>query len=130
VKEVASLATVLDRFDVAMHAIGDVLGRVKARDGNSYPHPAIVTVLEESAGDQMLEAFRTSVFNVRGVTWRGHGGQQEYDLAKKYEAIGREIGELAPRTREMFDRLAQGYRVDGAHEDEREQRIEDGIDMW
>lgn len=129
-KEVASLATVSDRFDIAMHAIGDVLGRVKAQDGQPYPNPAIVAVLEDSTGDQMLAAFSTSVFNGRGVTWRGHGGQQEYDLAEKYEAISRELGEAAPRTRDMFGRLAHGYRVDGAREDEREQRIEDGIDMW
>lgn len=129
-KNVTSLATGSDRFDIAMHAVGDVLGRASARDGQPYPHPAIVAVLEGSIGDRMLAAFSTSVFNGRGVTWRGHGGQQEYDLAENYEAISRELRDVAPRTSEVFGQLARGYRMDGAREDEREQRIEDGIDMW
>lgn len=78
----------------------------------------------------MLRGFRTSVFNERGVTWRGHGGQQEYELAAKYEAISRDLRDSAPRTSEMFGDLARGYRIDGAREDERERRIEDGIDIW
>lgn len=130
VADVGSLATASDRFDVAMHAIGDVLGRVKAGDGHPYPPPAIVAALEASTGDGMLTGFRTSVFNGRGVTARGRGGQQEYDLAEKYEAISCELRDVAPRTSEMFGHLARGYRIDGAREDEREQRIEDGIDLW
>lgn len=128
--DVGSLAAASDRFEIAMHAIGDVLGRVKVREGQPYPHPAIVAALEGSVGDEMLRGFRTSVFNGRGVTWRGHGGQQEYDLAEKFDAISRNWRHSAPRTSEMFEDLARGYRIDGAREDEREQRIEDGIDLW
>ena len=130
ITDVGSLATASDRFESAMHALGAVLGRYRTRDGEPYPHPAIAAALEESVGDGMLIGFSTSVFSGRGVTWRGHGGQQEYDLAEKYEAISRELRDAAPRTGEMFGQLARGYRVDGAREDERERRIEDGIDLW
>jgi hypothetical protein len=130
VEDVGSLATASDRYEVAMVSLGSVLGRVRAGQGQPYPHGAIVAALEESTGDEMLRGFRTSVFNARGVTTRGHGGQQEYHLAQKYEAMSRELRESAPRTSEMFGDLARGYRIDGAREDEREQRIEDGIDFW
>ncbi|GGM22141.1 hypothetical protein ACFQBY_02515 [Promicromonospora citrea] len=130
IADVGSLATASDRFETAMHAVGAVLGRYRTGEGEPYPHPAIATALEESVGEEMLIGFSTSVFNGRGVTWRGHGGQQEYDLAEKYEAISRELRDVAPRTSETFGQLARGYRRDGAREDERERRIEDGVDPW
>jgi hypothetical protein len=128
VARVRELAAASDRVDIAMHAIGDILGRVKAQGGQPYPHPAIVAVLEASTGDDMLGGFRTSVFNSRGIVSRDHGGQQERDLAEKYEVIAQRLQDSAPRTSEMFGQLARGYQIDGAREDEREQRIEDGID--
>jgi len=118
-----------DRLDITMRSVGSALGRYKVEDGQQYPLLAFVGVLEASEeGDEMLNGLATSVFYGRGVVWRGRGGQQEYDLAEKYEAISRELRGKAPRTSEMFSRLASGYRMDGAREDEREQRIEDGID--
>lgn len=130
VEEVVRLASASDRRDVALHAVGEIFGRVPAQDGQPYPDPAILSALETTMGDEMLQGFGTAIFNGRGVVWRGHGGQQEYDLAEKYEAISRALREAAPRTSDAFDRLARTYRVDGAREDEREQRIEDGIDRW
>lgn len=130
VQDVALLTTKSDCFDSAMCAVGAVLGRVNVRDGQPYPHPAIVAVLEGSIGDHALKAFGISIFNARGLTVRGHGGRQEYDLAEKYEAISRKLRDVAPRTSATFKQLGREYRRDGVREDEREQRIEEGIDIW
>jgi hypothetical protein len=130
ISDIIAIAAGSDRLEVAMHQVGEVLARVKPREGKPYPDPAIQIALEASIGDEMLGGFRTSLFNGRGVVFRGHGGQQEYDLAERYDAIAREIRDGAPRTSAMFRSLAAEYRRDGAREDEREERIEDGIDSW
>jgi len=130
ISEIRSLAGAAERIEIAMHEVGQMLGRVKPREGVPYPEPAIQTALEESVGEQMLRGFSISLFNGRGVGFRGHGGQQEYDLAEKYDRIADETRGAAPRTSAMFRRLAAGYRRDGADEDEHEERIEDGIDHW
>lgn len=130
IESVRLLVTTPGGVEQAMYLIGGILGRVKSPGGDPYPSPAIVDVLERSIGVEMLLGFRTAVFNGRGVTWRGHGGGQERELAERYEAVSRGLRESAPRTSRMFGVLARGYRMDGVREDERDQRIEDGIDLW
>lgn len=130
ISEVKALATDSGRLSPAMQSIGQILARVKRLGDQPYPDPVILAALEASEGNDMLSGFKISLFNSRGVVWRGRGGQQEYELAEKYEEIAREIKLTAPRASTMFEQIAKEYRWEGAREDEREERVQDGIDAW
>jgi hypothetical protein len=47
--------------------------------------------MEDIQSESMMQGAHTSVYNSRGVHWRGEGGNQERELAEKYRKWGQAL---------------------------------------
>jgi len=86
-------------------------------EGTGVPHPTICEIIEELASEVVDENYRVAIYNSRGVTWRGKGGQQERDLAKWYDEIAEQLKNQWPRVASIYKKLAEGYRSEASHWD-------------
>jgi tRNA A-37 threonylcarbamoyl transferase component Bud32 len=68
--------------------------------------------------------------NKRGMTSRGltEGGQQEYDLAARYNAWAEAIEVTHPRTAAALRGVAESYREEGRRNDDEVRRYLEGLD--
>ena len=77
-------------------------------------------VLESVCSDEMDRGFRTGIYNARGVHSRNprDGGEQERELAEKYEKFAAAYQVTCPRTAVALRSLAEIYRREAKEEDE------------
>ena len=68
----------------------------------------------------MLEGFAVGIFNKRGAYLKSltDGGQQERELAAKYDAWTQACQIEWPRTAKVLDRIARRYEEQARREDE------------
>ncbi len=72
-----SLCRAVDRFEVAMHTVGQVLTHVPADPNGLFIHVAAAHVLNEKEADDLRTGFRIATLNSRGVFRPDPLGQQE-----------------------------------------------------
>jgi hypothetical protein len=99
--------------------IGEVLARVPAGADGAWPHESLRTLLEELDSDDIETGLYIGVVNGRGSTCRSldAGGEQERQLAERYEGWASAVAASAPRTARVLRALAAGYRSDARRED-------------
>jgi len=111
----AWLSNVRERFSLIGRAetgdgqIGQLLGRAAQGTDGIWPNEAVRDALETYGNDRMLNGVRIGLFNNRGATWRGPGGEQERDLASKYRAFGHQLRADYPVTARMLEDVARMY---------------------
>ena len=94
----------LGRADVADICIGKVLSCAPVGQDGVWPCEPVRDVMEEIQSEPMMSGAHTGVYNSRGVHWRGEGGDQERELARKVSQVGQGAPGLAPvRRREAPD---------------------------
>jgi hypothetical protein len=76
-------------------------------------------VLERQQDSRLEEALAIGRFNQRGVTMRSpySGGQQERDLAARYQGWADRVRDKWPRAGAVLDQLARDYLADAQRED-------------
>jgi hypothetical protein len=84
-----------------------------------WPHKAIREILEEHGTDDMQDGFVTGLFNKRGVVkkYLGEGGEQERQLAKKYEGDAKTLELSWPKVAKAFRKLNSRYSDYAKQED-------------
>jgi hypothetical protein len=92
-----------------------------------WPHPAVCDVIEDAASDDLESGFRVGLYNTRGGTWRdpSEGGNQERDLAARYEKFAVAASDRWPRTAAMLRRIAEQYRAEARREDQESELEQD-----
>jgi hypothetical protein len=119
-----------DRADIGELQIGEVLARAPEDPDGTFPALAVRNVLDAAPDDRLGRGFAVGLYNKRGVTSRGmtDGGQQEYELAKRYEDWASKIQASHPRTAAILRSMAESYREEGRQNDEEVRRFLEGLD--
>lgn len=86
IKRVRDACAEYGRLDIADGRLGKLLSRAPAGKDGVWPCEPVRQVMEDVHSTSMMEGAHTGLFNSRGVTWRGEGGDQERELADKYRA--------------------------------------------
>lgn len=120
-----------DRVEVGELQIGEVLAHAPEDGDGTFPTLAVRDVLEAAPGDELGRGFTVGLLNKRGVTSRAltEGGQQEYELAERFESWARAIQATHPRTALALRSVAESYRDEGRRNDEEVTRYLEGLDL-
>ena len=119
VTKARELARQVDRIEVCDITIGELFGKSPFDTDGGLPLIALREMIEECASEDLESGFCTGLFNRRGVTMRGPyaGGQQERELAEKYENYAQICGSW-PRTAAVLKSMAKSYLRQAQREDE------------
>jgi len=129
--QVRSLLSDADRLEIGELQVGEVLAHAPADDDGTFPTRAVRDVLEVAPNDRLERGFVVGLMNKRGVTSRGltEGGQQEYELAGRYDAWAEAVEATHPRTAGALRGVAESYRREGRRNDEEVRRYLEGLEM-
>ncbi len=107
------------RLAIGDENIGTVLSAAPAGEDGSWPHEAVRVVIENITSNEIERGLELGVFNSRGVTSRGpfEGGDQERQLAARYNHDAESLADQYPRTASVLRRLAQTYTRMATRED-------------
>jgi hypothetical protein len=127
--EVRTLLTESDRLEIGELQVGEVFAHAPADADGTFPVRAVREVLETAPNERLERGFIIGLFNKRGVTSRGmsDGGQQEYDLAAKYENWAEAVDATHPRTARALRAVAESFREEGRRHDEDARRFLEGL---
>ncbi|WP_131861697.1 hypothetical protein [Agrobacterium tumefaciens] len=116
-------AEIAKRSNIAMSAIGRTLAHSPEIAGNWPPEP-VAAVIERLASPQLENALAIERFNMRGVYHKlmFSGGDQERDLAAKYDQWRKALNPVYARTRAMLATISKNWREDAEREDDRANR--------
>lgn len=97
--------------------IGKLLSHSPSGSDGMWPHEAVRDVLEQYESMDIKRGIEVGLYNQRGVTL-GVGGEQERELAEKYQQQADEIKYMWPRTAAMLGRIADSHKRDAARWDQ------------
>jgi hypothetical protein len=128
--EVRVLLEDADRLDIGELQIGEVFAHAPSDSDGTFPTRPVRDVLEAAPNDRLERGFVIGLHNKRGVTSRGltDGGQQEYDLAERYDAWAKAVESTHPRTAGALRSVAESYREEGRRNDDEVRRYLEGLD--
>jgi hypothetical protein len=117
--EVRRLSAIADCTTLAEHWIGQFFAHSPVGADGVWPSEAVRTILECHGTECLLDSFVTGTINKRGVTTRGmlDGGNQERDLAIRFQADAEALAVSHPVVAAALDRLGRIYVHDARQED-------------
>lgn len=129
VAEVRALLEQSGRLDVGDLQIGQVLAHAPSNEDGTWPAVEVRDFLEMYSSPHVLRGLHIGVYNKRGVTSRGatEGGEQEYALARQFEAWAEACRAEWPVTAHALRGLAESYMAEGRRFDEDAQRVREGF---
>jgi addiction module HigA family antidote len=105
------------RLDVGDSQIGQLLAKAPVGADKVWPCEPVRDAMEVTLNRRMSEGFRIGKYNLRGAHWRGEGGNQERELAAKYDAWAAQISSVHPRVAKVLREIRDGYLSDAKRED-------------
>lgn len=131
IAEARRLLEAADRLAVGEGQIGRVLvsGGWDAED--RWPSEPVRNLLEELQSKEVEEGLRIETYNSRGVVSRSldAGGEQELEIAEKYERWATEFQDRWPRTASVLRDLGKSYRADAKRHDAEVEERRRGFDL-
>ena len=119
ITEVRARCSVLDLVAAGDSQIGQLLSRAPADEDGHWPRRAVCEAMEHLATNDALDGFIMGVYNSRGAEFRGHGGDQERELAQKYTGHSQRLAYEYPFTSSTLRKLAEGYEREANWWDDR-----------
>lgn len=121
VSTVRQSAAEISRIDVADMCIGRLLAHSPVGSDEIWPCEPVRNVMEEVHSEQLMRGAHTSVYNSRGATWRGAGGDQERGLAAQYRTWARAIQASHPYVSSLLlMQLVRTYEAEASRWDTEE----------
>lgn len=117
IKNVREQLAELSRAEVGDRQIGQLLGKCSSGKDGIWPSEAVRLALESVGTPDISRGMELAVYNSRGVVTRGHGGDQERVLERKYQAWSDAVAPKHPFTARMLRNIADHYRHDAAWHD-------------
>jgi hypothetical protein len=118
VNTVREACTELGRLEVADICIGTLFSRAPIGEDGTWPCEPVRQVLEAMHSNDMMEGAQIGRYNLRGMTWRGEGGDQERELAGKYRGWANALQYSHPLVAsELLMSIAKSYKSDASRED-------------
>jgi addiction module HigA family antidote len=84
VQTVLAKCAELSRLEIGSLCVGKLFAHAPVGADGVWPCEAVRQVIEDQQSEAMESGIHTEVYNLRGVHWRGEGGDQERELADKY----------------------------------------------
>jgi DNA-binding transcriptional ArsR family regulator len=108
------------RGKIGDQMIGKVLSGSPPGTDGVWPAEPVRDIIENVASDDLEKGFEIGRYNSRGVITKNpaEGGEQERQLAKRYEKYAEAIRNRWPRTAAMLRRVADTYRAQARREDD------------
>lgn len=127
VLRVRELAAACDRSEFADIHIGHALAFSPIDSDGTWPHQNVRDLIEELANSDIENAWQTQILDNRGVTRRSitAGGEPERILAERYESYAKQMYDMWPRTAGVMHTLAENYRHQALHQDQRAELTQD-----
>jgi hypothetical protein len=110
VRKVRASLKELARVDIGDQCIGQLFAKAPKGDDGIWPLLPLRDALENVANEEMARGITTGLYNLRGVVTRGEGGDQEREIAAKYERWERAMEYTHPRVARMMRQMADNYR--------------------
>lgn len=121
VSTVRQAARDISRIDIADLCIGMLFAHAPVGPDGVWPCRPVCEVMEDIHSEQLMRGAHTGVINLRGVVWRGAGGDQERELAAKYRNWAHALQSSYPYVAStLLMQLARTYEAQAAHEDTEE----------
>ena len=110
-----------DRLEICDVMLGEQFSCAPPDPDGTWPCEAAREILEAVSTDKILQGFDCGVANQRGTHWKSmtEGGEQERELAKKYNGYAEYCKMRWPRTALALRRIAEDYEREAKREDER-----------
>ena len=124
VQKVQKLAQEAGRPGVCDSQIGEILSYSPASPDGSWPCVEVRNLIEEIKSPRLERGLGIGKYNQRGAFFRGKGGEQEWDLAKRFRGLAEQVRNGWPRTASILDGLANGYEAEARQWDEQAKRQE------
>ena len=105
------------REDVGDQMLGKLLSHAPADGDGVWPCMPVRDALEKVMTEHIGRGLHTALFNSRGVTWRGHGGDQERELATKYAHWAEAMEYTHPRVAAVHRDMERTYLYHAERED-------------
>jgi hypothetical protein len=101
--------------------IGMILAHSPKGDDGAWPHEAVRAILESVRSEHLEAGLHVGVLKRRGATVRSRetGGEPERALAERHLQSAAEVAPAFPRTAAVLRRVAESYRREARHEDDR-----------
>jgi hypothetical protein len=119
------LAAENDRLNIADQEIGKVLFHFpKDMDDGMWPHVELRNLIENIQSENVETGIALEQTNSRGVYTKAmfEGGKQEREFAKLWFERAENLGLRWPRTRALFERIAESWEAHAKWEDERAEK--------
>jgi addiction module HigA family antidote len=117
VEDVRALGRTYGRVETTDTVIGELLAKAPTGIDGVWPCEGVRLALDTVASKRMVHGMCIGCYNLRGVQWRGEGGQQERDLAGQYRGWAKAIGFQWPFTASLLEQLARMYDRDAVWHD-------------
>ena len=117
---VRKLCTDLDRRAIGDICIGKLLAEAPAGADGVWPCEPVRQVMEELQSEDISNGAHTDLYNSRGAHFRGEGGDQERELAAKYQKWADALryshpfvaSNLLMRMVKTYSREAEGHDIE------------------
>jgi hypothetical protein len=119
IERLLELGNEKNKIDGVNDAIGGLLGNYPEID--NYPPTPLCDIIEKHNNRKMINAFKTRIYNKRGVTVRPafEGGTLEEIEASKYKRYADKVRFTHPIVCRLFDDLCKEYKQMAKDEDDR-----------
>lgn len=117
IAEARQLCTSYGRAVMGDQMIGQLLSHAPPNSDGLWPCRPVCQAMELVASEEMLKGFWMGVHNNRGAVWRGRGGEQERELAARYEGWAQQLGPEFPFVSRGLEGIADSYRREAQRED-------------
>ncbi len=118
IKTVRDACKKLGRADIAEIRIGNILASAPLGTDGVWPCEPVREVLEELHSEHIMRGVCTGRYNLRGVHWRGEGGDQERELANQYRQWAQALHFTFPYvSSQLLMEMAKTYESEADQED-------------
>lgn len=118
VKQVRAGCKELALEKICDHVLGKLFSTAPVGDDGIWPDKPIRYALEELINEEMSAGLKTAMYNKRGVHWRGEGGDQERQLAEKFQQWVNALKYTHPKIAKVLSRLVKTYEREAQWQDE------------
>lgn len=115
-----SLCLQYAREKIGDQVIGELLSISPVGEDGIWPCEPVRQALEDIASKDIAIGMSVGVYNSRGPTWRGEGGEQERELAEKYRNWSRQLAFEYPYVSKLVEQIARSYDYDAKRWDTEE----------
>lgn len=119
VKTVRQACAELDRADIADICLGKLLSHAPVGEDGVWPCEPVRQLMEDTQSKYISQGAHTGLYNSRGVTWRGEGGDQERALADRYRSWADALRYSHPFVASLLMSMVKTYEHEAESEDTR-----------